>query len=94
MFARVSTYRPGPESTGAPSEDTINQVLKMPGCKGIYYLFGKDSTSLSITLWDDENSLAGSRQAADRIRSETSAEQHMQILSVEEFEVLTTELKD
>jgi hypothetical protein len=94
MFARVSTYRPGPESTGAPSEDTISQVLKMPGCKGIYYLLGKDSTSLSITLWDDENALAGSRQAADRIRSETSAEQHMQILSVEEFAVLTRELKD
>lgn len=94
MFARVSTYRPGPESTGAPSEETINKVLNMPGCKGIYYLFGKDNKSLSVTLWDDENALAGSQQAADRIRSETSAEQHMQILSVEEFEVLTRELKD
>jgi hypothetical protein len=94
MFARVSTYRPHPESTGAPSEDTINQVLELPGCKGIYYLFGKDNRSLSITLWDDENALAGSHQAADRIRSETSAEQHMEILGVEEFEVLTRQLKD
>jgi heme-degrading monooxygenase HmoA len=57
--SRVSTYRPGPESTGAPSEDTINQVLEMPGYKGIYYLFGKDNKSLSITLWDDEDALAG-----------------------------------
>jgi hypothetical protein len=38
--------------------------------------------------------LAGSQQAADRIRSETSVEQHLQILGVEEFEVLTSELKD
>jgi hypothetical protein len=94
MFARVSTYRPGPESTGAPSENTITQVLEMPGCKGIYYLIGKDKTSLSITLWEDERALEASQQAADRLRSETSAEQHLQILGVEEFEVLTKELKD
>jgi hypothetical protein len=94
MFARVSTYRPGPDSTGAPSDDTINRVLELPGCQGIYYLFGKDNKSLSITLWDDEKALAESRPASDRIRSETSAEQHMQILAVEEYEVLTRQLKD
>ncbi|RAM37326.1 hypothetical protein [Arthrobacter globiformis] len=94
MFARVSTYRPGPESTGAPTDETINRVLEMPGCKGIYYLYSQDNTSLSITLWDDKNALDGSQQAAERIRTETSAEQHMQILSVEEFEVLTRELRD
>jgi heme-degrading monooxygenase HmoA len=94
MFARVSTYQPGPDSTGAPSEDTVSQVLQLPGCRGIYYLLGKDNKSLSITLWDDEEALAASEQAANRIRSETSAEQHMQLLGVEEFEVLTRHLKD
>ena len=94
MFARLSTYRPGRDSTGEPSEDTIRQVLELPGCQGLYYLFGKDNKSLSITLWDDENALANSQETADRIRSETSAEQHMQILEVEEFEVLTKRLKD
>lgn len=93
MFARVSTYRPGPDSTGAPSEDTIKQVLELPGCQGLYYLLGKDNKSMSITLWDDEKALADSQQAADHIRSETSAQQHMQILDVEEFEVLTRHLK-
>jgi hypothetical protein len=93
MFARVSTYRLRPQSTGAPSQNTIGQVLALPGCRGIYYLLGKNNTSLAITLWDDEKALADSQQAADRIRSETSAEQHMQIQSVEEFEVLTSELK-
>lgn len=94
MFARVSTYRPGPDSTGAPSEGTVRQVLDLQGCRGIYYLFGKDNKSLSITLWDDEKALSGSRQVADRIRSETSADQHMEILGVEEFEVLTRQTKD
>ena len=94
MFARVSTYQPGPDSTGAPSDDTVNRVLELPGCLGIYYLLGKDSKSLSITLWEDEAALAGSQEAAAKIRTETSAEQHMQILGVEEFEVLTRQLKD
>ena len=59
MFARVSTYQLGPDSSGAPSEDTVNRVLQLPGCLGIYYLLGKDSKSLSITLWVDEQALAG-----------------------------------
>ena len=94
MFARVSTYRPAPDTTGAPSEETVRQVLGLPGCRGIYYLLGKENRSLSITLWDDEDALAGSRQVADRIRSETTAEQHMEILGVDEFDVLTQHLKD
>ncbi|MGO4804740.1 hypothetical protein AB4089_06385 [Arthrobacter sp. 2MCAF15] len=93
MFARVSTYQPGPDSSGAPSDDTVNRVLQLPGCLGIYYLLGKDNKSLSITLWEDADALAGSEHAAGKIRAETSAEQHMQILGVEEFEVLTKHLK-
>ena len=94
MFARVSTYRPAPGATGAPSAGTVNQVLAMPGCKGIYYLLGREGMSLSITLWEDESAMTGSQQDADRVRTTTSAEQHMQILNVEGFEVLTRELKD
>lgn len=93
MFARISTYKPAPDSTGAPSDDTVNRVLRLPGCLGIYYLLGKDNKSLSITLWEDAEALAGSEQAANTIRSETSAEQHMQILGVEEFEVLIRQLQ-
>lgn len=93
MFARVSTYRTAPDSTGAPSEETVSQVLALPGCRGIYYLLGKENRSLSITLWDDGDALAGSRQVADRIRSETSAEQHMEVLGVDEFDVLTQQLQ-
>ncbi|AXJ11922.1 hypothetical protein CFN17_16000 [Arthrobacter sp. PM3] len=93
MFARVSTYQPGPDSSGAPSDETVSRVLQLPGCLGIYYLLGKDNKSLSITLWDDEAALSGSEEAATKIRTETSAEQHMQVLGVEEFEVLTRQLK-
>jgi hypothetical protein len=94
MFARVSTYRPAPDSTGEPSEETVQQVLGLPGCRGIYYLLGKENTSLALTLWDDEDALASSRPAVDRIRAETTAEQHMEILGVDEFEVLTHQLSE
>jgi hypothetical protein len=94
MFARVSTYRPAPDNTGEPSEETVDRVLGLPGCMGIYYLAGKEGRSLSITLWDSEESLVGSQQPANLIRSETSAKQHLAVLQVEEFEVLTRQLKD
>ena len=94
MFARISTFQTGPGSRDELSEDTVNQVLQMPGCRGFYYLRGKDNKSLSITLWDDEEALTASEQAADKIRSQVGTEHQMQILGVEAFEVLTRELKD
>jgi hypothetical protein len=93
MFMRVSTYRPAPDSTGAPSDETVERVLALPGCQGIYYLLGKEEKSISLTLWEDRASLDASRQAADGIRDETTAQQQMEVLSVEEYEVLTRELK-
>ncbi len=50
MFARVSKYQPGADSSGAPTDDTVNRMLELPGGLGIYYLLGKDNKSLSITL--------------------------------------------
>lgn len=94
MFARVSTYQPAPGTTGQPTQETIDKVLALPGCRGIYYLKGSDDKSLSITLWDSEEALTRSEQPANDIRSETSAEQNMQVLGVEAFEVLTDQRKD
>ena len=96
MFARVSTYRTRAETTaGGPSEDTLRQVLEIPGCRGIYFLNGKGSDkALSITLWDSEEALTASQQAANKIRSATSEEQKIQILEVEEFEVTASAFPD
>ena len=94
MFARVSTYKTGPDSIAAPSDDVVSRVLEVPGCLGIYYLNGKDTdTAISITLWDTEDALSGSRETGNKIRSETSAAQKTEILEVEEFEVTTNAMK-
>ncbi|MDQ6755089.1 MAG: hypothetical protein M3017_17235 [Actinomycetota bacterium] len=96
MFARVSTYKTGPETKSeAPTEETLKRVLEIPGCRGIYFLNGKESDkALSITLWDTEETLTASQQAANSIRADTSKEQNIQILEVEEFEVTASNLKD
>jgi hypothetical protein len=35
-------------------------------------------------MWEDKAALDGSREVTDSIRSETTAEQHMEVLAVEE----------
>ncbi|WP_460870821.1 hypothetical protein [Parafrigoribacterium mesophilum] len=94
MFARVSTYKTEPDSIVAPTGDVVKRVLEIPGCLGIYYLNGRETDkALSITLWDTEDAMAASKESANRVRSETSAAQHTEILEVEEFEVTTNAMK-
>lgn len=94
MFARVSTFKSGPETlSNAPSEDIVSRVLQMPGCKGIYYLNGKETDkAISITLWDTAEAMAASREAASKLRKETSETEKTQIVDVEEFEVTASSL--
>jgi len=94
MYARVCTYRTEPGTTGAPTEETVKRVLDLPGCRGLQYLKGQGDRSLSITLWETEEAMAASHQPADQIRAETTREQHMQVLDVEEYEILTNRLND
>ncbi|MFD5276413.1 hypothetical protein ACFWIX_02500 [Pseudarthrobacter sp. NPDC058362] len=94
MFARVSTYKTGPETVSdSVPDETVQAVLAIPGCQGIYYLSGKDGKDLSITLWDSEESIAASREAANRIRNEVSAAEKREIVAVEEFEVTASSLR-
>ncbi|MDQ6753821.1 MAG: hypothetical protein M3017_10490 [Actinomycetota bacterium] len=92
----MSTFKTGTQTTrDAPTDETVQRVIAIPGCKGIYFLNGTDTDSaVAITLWDSAESLASSQQAANAIRSDTSQEQGMQIASVEEFEVTVAAMKD
>ena len=96
MFARVSTYKTGSETTlTAPTDETVKRVLALPGCRGIYFLNdAENGKGLSITLWDSADSLTASQMAANTIRADASAEQGMEIVGVEEFEVTSVSLQD
>ncbi|TFC52226.1 hypothetical protein E3T26_12235 [Cryobacterium sp. TMT1-21] len=93
MFARVSTYRTGPETVVDHTEETVARVLAIPGCRGVYFLTSlEEGKALSITLWETTYALAASREAASAVRADSSAEQAMQIIDVEEFEVANSGL--
>ena len=96
MFARVSTFKSGSDTTlDAPTEETVKRVLALPGCRGMYFLNdAENGKGLAITLWDSQESLTASQMAAGTIRAETSKEQGMEIVGVEEFEVTTVRLQD
>lgn len=70
-------------------------MLQIPGCKGIYYLNGKETDkAISITLWDTEEAMTESRQEANKIRKENSEAERTQIVAVEVFEVTVSSLSD
>jgi heme-degrading monooxygenase HmoA len=96
MFARVSTFKTGSDTTlNAPTDETVQRVLALPGCRGMYFLNdAENGKGLAITLWDSAESLAASQMAANTIRADASAEQGMEIVGVEEFEVTSVSLQD
>lgn len=95
MFARVSTFTTGPETTSdAPSEDVVNQLLDIPGCLGMYYFTGRGTgKDLAFTLWESEEAMIESREAVSSIRTEVSAEEKREIAEVDEYEVTVSNLK-
>lgn len=92
MFARVSTYRGDPAQidTGLARvrEDIIPRVQQLDGFKGLQYLVDRESgKSLSITLWETEEALHASEEAANRLRSESAEASSATVEDVERYEV-------
>lgn len=95
MFARVSTYRGSQDPSSGPAEDIVKRVLQLPGCRGFYFMNGRENgKSFSIALYDTEENLAASKEMANRLRSEASTSLTLEVLEVDEYEVATAELSD
>lgn len=64
------------------------------GFEGIYLLFDRETgRSLSITLWETEEDMRASEEAASRVRGESVKASGDSILSVEHYEVALAELE-
>ncbi len=50
----------------------------------------QDGTSISITLWESEEAMRASEEAADQLRSDAAGAAEAQIASVERCEVVLT----
>jgi heme-degrading monooxygenase HmoA len=92
MFARVSTFQGPPDQTAEGIRIAREQILPaaklMDGFKGIYLLFDWESgKSLSVTLWETEEDMRASEEAANRVRAESADTSGETVVGVERYEV-------
>lgn len=92
MHARVSTFE---GSTGsaqraiAQGEEVAPAVRAMEGSKGLIYLADVAAgRTLAITLWETEEAMQASEEAANQLRRETSEAAGETIASVDRYEVV------
>lgn len=93
MFARMNTFNGPPEGldglTRVAEEKVLPAADRLPGFRGMLVL-GDRATgkSISITLWETEEAMLASEQAANKLRQEANTAGGTQTAAVERFEVL------
>ena len=97
MFARVSTFQGSPDQTAECIRVAREQILPaarlQDGFKGIFILFDSESgRSLSVTLWESEEDMHASEEAALRARTESAEAAGEVVVGVERYEVVLQEL--
>ena len=96
MFARVSTFQGPPDQTAEGIRVAREQILPaarlQDGFAGIYLLYDPEGgKSLAITLWETEEDMRASEEAALRARTESAQVSGDVILGVERYEVALQE---
>jgi heme-degrading monooxygenase HmoA len=95
MFARVSRYQlPAGQADQAVQTFTtaINPLRQLDGAKGAYLLLDRSSgKALTITLWQSEEALRASEEAANQLRSDAAGSAGGTVQDVERYEVAFNE---
>jgi heme-degrading monooxygenase HmoA len=96
MFARVSTLQGSPERVEdgirAVREQVLPAARQMDGFKGLLAMVDRSSGKMvGITLWDSEEALQASEEAANQLRDSSAQAGGAQIAGVERFEVVVDE---
>jgi heme-degrading monooxygenase HmoA len=92
VFAWVSTYTGTSdeidEAIRQVRENVLPSVEQLDGYKGAYFLVDRQSgKSLSVTLWESEEAMRDSEEAANSLRSEVAEALGTQMVGVERYEV-------
>lgn len=92
MHARVATYQGKPEKIEDGIRYIRDQALpaakKISGFKGLYYFVDRKSgKGYSFALFESEEALRASEDAANKLRAEAAQAGGATIVSVERFEV-------
>jgi len=98
MFARVSTFEGAPEHVDEQIRYAREQVLpaleELEGFSGILGLADRQSGKvLAVTLWESEQAVRASEEAANQLRDESAETASETIAGVERYEVTFAELK-
>ena len=92
MHARVSIFEGAPdeidEALRQAREQVLPQARQMDGFKGIIALGDRQSgKTLGITLWESEEDMRASEEAANRLREESAEAGGGTVAGVERYEV-------
>jgi heme-degrading monooxygenase HmoA len=97
MHARVTTTKGPPQSVDQATQVVREQVLprarELPGFKGMLTVADrKTGNSFSVTLWESEEAMAASDEAADAMRGQAiGAIEGSEVVSVDRYEVTIDE---
>jgi heme-degrading monooxygenase HmoA len=98
MFARVSTFEGAPEQVDEMTRYADEQVLPalrgMDGFAGAFGLADRGSGKVvAVILWETEEAMRASEEAANRLRGETAETVGEQVAGVERYEVTFAEVR-
>ena len=87
MFARVSTYEGDAEPLREGFESVTDSLRQIDGFECAYFLLGDGGKAISITMWESQDALDASAEAANRLREGATQPAGATITSVESYEV-------
>jgi heme-degrading monooxygenase HmoA len=92
VYARISTLEGSPEHIDGGlrqvRENVLPQIQQQEGFKGMVALANrKTGRTLGIPLWESEEALKASEEAADRLREDSAEAMSDTIAGVERYEV-------
>ena len=98
MFARVSTLEGAPEQldelTRHAAERVMPALRELDGFNGALGLADRRSGKvLAVSLWENEQAMRASEEAANQLRDETAEAASETIAGVERYEVTFAEIK-
>ena len=96
MYARVTTIQGTPakmdDAKGHIQEQTLPQLQKMDGFKGLFALGDRQSGKvLGVAFWESEEALRATDEAVSSVRSGAAEAADGTVASVEEYEVFVNE---
>jgi heme-degrading monooxygenase HmoA len=91
MYARASTLQGSPDQADeaiSSYEKALATFRSIDGNRGAFMLIDRSSgQGISVTLWEDEAAMQGSRKRADELRQQAASSTDATIVSVHEYDV-------